>query len=121
GEPVELGQMLLARQYELGGGQRVRKLARFLCDLERIKAGDADREHDREPDTDQIDRRQDQRLVAVPRQRLVKKNQQRRAGNGQQAERDGQPHRQRGRRDQDRRQEQERKRILKAAGEEQEG
>ena len=66
---VELGQMLFPRQHEFGGRQRVRKLARFLGDLKRIEAGDADGDHDRKPDAEQIDRRQHQGIVAVPRQR----------------------------------------------------
>src|SRR5438445_246372 len=59
---VELGQMLLARQHQFGGGERVGKLARFFGDLERIETGDADREQDRKPDAVQIDLRQYQRI-----------------------------------------------------------
>ena len=66
GKAVDLGQMLLARQHQFGRRQRVGKLARLLGDLERIEAGDADREHDREPDAEQIDRRQHQRIVDCP-------------------------------------------------------
>ena len=116
-KPVELGQMLLARQHQLGGGERVGQLARFLGDLEGIEAGDADREHDREPDAEQIDRRQHQRLLGIPGQRQIEKAERRGAGDREQAERDGEPHRQRGRRNQHRREEQERERVLQPAGE----
>ena len=119
GEAVELGQMLLAGQHQFGGGQRVGKLAGVLGDLDRIEAGDADREQDREPDPEQIDRRQHQRFFALPRQRQMEEHQRRGAGHREDAERDGQPDRQRRRRDQHRGQEQKRKRILQAAGEKQ--
>ena len=119
GKAVELGQMLLARQHQFGRGQRIGKLARLLGDLERIEAGDADREHDREPDAEQIDRRQHQRVVAVPRQRQMEEHQRRGAGDREHAERDRQPDRQHRRRDQDRGEEQERERVLQAPGEEQ--
>ena len=91
GKAVELGEMLFARQHQFGRRQRVRQLAGFLGDLERIKTGDADREHDREPDAEQIDRRQHQRVVAVPRQRQMEEHQHGGAGDRQHAERDRQP------------------------------
>ena len=119
GKAVELGQMLFAGQHQFGGGQRVGELAGLLGDLERIKAGDADREHDREPDAEQIDRRQHQRIVAVPRQRQMEEHQHGGTGDRERAERDRQPYRQRRRRNQHRGQKQKRKRILQAAGEKQ--
>ena len=119
GEAVDLGQMLLARQHQFGRGQRIGKFSRLLGHLERIEAGDADREHDREPDAEQIDRRQHQRVFAVPRQRQMEEHQRRGAGDREQAERDRHPDRQRRRRDQDRAEKQERERILQAAGQEQ--
>ena len=64
---IELGEMLFAGQHQFGGGQRVREFAGLFGDLERIETGDADRDHDREPDAEQIDRRQHQRFVACPR------------------------------------------------------
>ena len=84
GKAVELGQMLLARQHQFGRGQRVGELAGLLGDLERVEAGDADREHDREPDAEQVDRRQHQRFVAVPRQRQMKEDQRGGAGDREQ-------------------------------------
>jgi hypothetical protein len=119
GKAVELGQMLLARQHQLGRGQRVGELARFLGDLERVEAGDADREHDREPGAGEIDRRQHQRIIRVPWQRQVPEDQERGAGHGQQADAEGQPGGQRRGRDQDGREEQERERVLQSTGEEQ--
>ena len=109
--------MLLARQHQLGGGERVGKLARLFGHLKRIEAGDADRQHDREPDAEQIDRRQHQRLVRVPRQRQMEKHQYGSAGDRQHAERHRQPHRQHGCRNQDRHQEQERERVFEPARE----
>ncbi len=119
GEAIELGQMLLARQHQFGRGERIGKFARFLGDLERVEAGDADREQDREPDAEQVDRRQHQRIFALPRQRQMKEHQRRGAGDRQAAERHRQPHRQRGRRDQHRCEEQEGERVLQPAGQEQ--
>ena len=116
GEAIELREVLLAGQHQFGGRERVGQFARLFGDLERIKAGDADRDQDREPDPEQIDRRQLQRLVALPGQRQMEKAQHGCAGNGENTERDGQADRQRRRRDQHRRQKQKRKRILQAAG-----
>ena len=99
---VDLGQMLLARQHQLGRRQRVGKLAGLLGDLERVERGDADCEQDREPDPEQIDRRQHQRIVAVPRQRQMEEHQRRGAGNREYAKRDRQPDRQGGCRNQNR-------------------
>ena len=65
GKPVELRQMLLARQHQLGRGQRVGELARFLGDLPGVDADEADREQDREPHAHHVDRRQLQRIVAA--------------------------------------------------------
>src|SRR6185437_2745765 len=120
GKAVELGQMLLAGQHQFGGGQRIGELAGFLGDLERVKAGDADRDRDRKPDPEQIDRRQHQRIVRVPRQRKMKIDQRRGTDDRERAERYRQPDRQRGRRNQHRRQKQEGERVFQSAGEEQE-
>ena len=106
GEAVDLGQMLFAGQNQLGRRQRTGQLARLLCHLERVEAGDADREHDREPDSGEIDRRQPQRIVDIPRQRQMSEAQYRRAGDREHAERHGQPRRQCGSGDQHRRQKQ---------------
>ena len=119
GEAVELGEMLLARQHQFGRGERIGEFSRLLGDLERVEAGDADREQDREPDAEQVDRRQHQRIIALPRQWQMKEHQRRRAGDREAAECYRQPDRQARRRDQDRREEQEREGILQAAGQEQ--
>ncbi len=119
GKTVELVRCCSRASNQFGGGQRVRQFAGLLGDLERIEAGDADGDHDRQPDAEQVDRRQYQGIVAVPWQRQMEKYQQRRAGDRQKPERDGQPDRQRRRRDQNRGEKQKRKRILQAAGEEQ--
>ena len=50
GQAVELREMLLARQHQFGGGQRVGELARFLGDLPGIDADESDGEQEREPD-----------------------------------------------------------------------
>ena len=106
-QSVQLREMLFAGQYQFGRCQGVRELAGLLGHLERIKTGDPDREHDREPDAEQIDRRQHQRIVTVPRQRQMEEHQHRGAGHRQEAERDRQADRQRRRRDQNRGQEHE--------------
>ena len=59
GEAVELRQVLLARQHEFGRRQRIGELARFFGDLPRIDADEADREQDREPDAEHVDRTAD--------------------------------------------------------------
>ena len=118
-QSVELREMLLARQHQFGGGQRVGELARFLGDLPSIDADEADGEQDREPDADHVDRRQLQRIVAVPRQRIMREHQHGRAGHREGAEHQREARRQRGRRQQHRTQEQEGERILQSAGQEQ--
>lgn len=105
GEAVDLRQMLLPRQHEFGGGQRVGELAGFLRDLKRVEAGDTDRQYDRNPDGDHISARQHKRFFAVPRQRQMEKPEGRGAGSCEDAERERDPCRQRGCRDQDRRKE----------------
>ena len=105
-QTIQLREMLLAGQYQLGGCQRVRELAGLLGYLECIKTGDPDRQYDREPNAEQVDRRQYQGLIGVPRQRQIEENQHGGACNGQRAERDRQPYRQRRRRNQNRGKEQ---------------
>ena len=85
-KPVELRQMLLARQHQFGRGQRLGDLPAFLGDLPRIDADEADREQDREPDAEQIDPRQLERIVGVPRQRIMREHQHGRAHHGERAE-----------------------------------
>src|SRR6195256_993642 len=74
-EPVELGEMLLAREHDLGRRQRLGELARFLDDLPRIDADIADAQQDGEPDPDNVGLRQVERIVARPRQRIRHENQ----------------------------------------------
>src|SRR5712671_269760 len=105
-QTVQLREMLFAGQYQLGGRQCVRELAGLLGHLECIKTGNPDRQQDREPDAEQVDRWQYQRLIGVPRQRQIEEDQHGGAGNGQRAERDRQPYRQRRRRNQNRGKEQ---------------
>ena len=106
-QPVQLGEMLLACQNQFGRRERVGQLAGLLRDLERIKTGDPNREHDGKPDAEQIDRRQHQRVLAVPRQRQMEKDQHGGARHCEAAERHSQPDRQRGRGNQNRDQKQE--------------
>ena len=119
GEPVELRERLLARQHQLGRGQRLGELPAFLGDLPGVDADEADREQDREPDAEQIDPRQLQRILGVPRQRIVHEHQHGGAQHGKAAEHQRDARRQRGRRQQHRRQEQEGERVLQSAGQEQ--
>ena len=49
-EPVELREMLLAREHQLRRGQRVRHQTAFLGDLPRIGADEDDRHEVRNPD-----------------------------------------------------------------------
>ena len=68
-EPVELREMLLAREHQLGRGERVRHQAALLGDLPRIGADEHDRHQVRDPDRQDVERRQHQLLVDGPRQR----------------------------------------------------
>ena len=76
-------------------------------------------EQDRNPDAQQIDPRQFERIVGVPRQRIMREHQHGGAQHREYAEDHGDARRQRGRRQQHRREEQERERIFQAAGQEQ--
>ena len=118
-KPVELRQMLLAREHELGRGQRLGDLPALFGDLPGIDADEADREQDRKPDAQQIDPGQFERIVGVPRQRIMREHQHGRAYHGEHAEDDGDARRQRGRRQQHGRQEQKREWIFQPAGQEQ--
>ena len=99
-QAIELREMLFPRQHQLGSSQCVRQFAGLLGDLECVKTGDANRHQDREPDPEQVDWRQHQRLLALPRQRHMEEDQRGGACDRERAERDRQPDRQRRRRDQ---------------------
>jgi hypothetical protein len=117
GQAVELRQMLLAGEHELGRRQRVGQLARLLDDLPRIDADIPDREQDREPDPERVDLRQIEGIVDVPGQVEVEKHQQGGAQHGERAERQRHARRQRGRRNQHRAEQQIGERVLQTAGE----
>ena len=111
--------MLLAREHQLGGGQRVGELAGFFGDLPSVDADEADSQQDRKPDANHVERWQLQRIVAVPRQRVMHEHQHGRAQYRQRAEQQREARRQGGRRQQHRPQEQEGEGVLQAAGQEQ--
>ncbi len=118
-QPVELREVLLARQHQLGRRQRVGELAGFLGDLPGMQADERDREQDGKPHAHDIDRRQLERRLGVPRQRIVHEHEHGRAGDGEAAEHQRHARRQRGGRDQHRSEKQDRERVLQPAGEEQ--
>ena len=117
-EAVDLRQMLLARQHQLGRGERIGQLPLLFGDLARIDADEEDREQDREPDAEQIIVREIRAVGVGPRQRIMEENQQGRAQHRERAEHHGHARRQGGRREQHRPQEKERERIFQPAGEE---
>ena len=114
-QPVELGKMLLARENEFGRRERVGQAARALGDLPRIDADIAERQHDAEPDAHHVERRQNERIVARPGQRLMDEQQHRRPRHRESAEHQRVARRQRHRGDKHGRQKQERERILQSA------
>ncbi len=109
--------MLLARQDQFGGRQRIGKLASLFRDLPRIDADIADREQDREPHADHIDFRKLQRVLRIPRQIVMQEHQHGGAEHGERADQQSHARRQRRCRDQHRPQQQESERIFQAAGE----
>ena len=117
-EAVELRQMLLARQHQLGRRQRIGELAGFLGDLPRIDADIADREQDREPH--RRPRRFPEAAVArrFPWQRIVKEDRAPwRTTTANTPSSSVMRARQRRRRDQHRAEQQKRKWIFQSAGE----
>ena len=116
---VELRKMLFARQHQLGRRERVGELAGLLGDLPGVQADEGDGQQDRQPDPHHVDRRQFERGLGVPRQRIVDEHERGGAGDGETAEDQRHPRRQRGGRDQDRSEKQERERVLQPAGKEQ--
>src|SRR5262249_60106982 len=90
-EAVELREVLLAREHQLGGGERVGEQARFLGDLPSIDANEAEREQEREPYPEHVFRRQDQRVIALPRKRHVKEHERGRAHRRKRTEQHGHP------------------------------
>ena len=97
GKAIELRQMLLMRQHQFGRGQGVAELARFLGDLPGVDADESDGEQDRKPDAHHVDRRQQQRIFRVPRQRVMHEDEHGRASDGEAAEHQREARRQRGR------------------------
>ena len=77
GEAVELGQVLLARQHELRGGERLGELARFLGHPPGIDAREGRSEEDRRPDAGDIDERNVEGLAGKPGQGLVHQDEER--------------------------------------------
>ena len=61
GEPVELRQVLLAGEHQLGRGERLGELARLLGDAPGIDADEGDAEQDRDPDAGDVEERQRRR------------------------------------------------------------
>ena len=118
-QAIELGQVLGARQDELRGGQRARRLARLGGDPIGVEGhkGGADRERD--PDADQVERRQDKLFAADPRQRQTEARQHS-VAHREAEEPERSPKRQRGRRDRDRGQKQDDEGIGDPAGQEEE-
>ena len=57
-EAVELGEVLLAGQHQLGRGERLGELARLLGDPPRVDARERRAEQDRGPDPGHVDERQ---------------------------------------------------------------
>ena len=106
-ETVELRQMLLACQNQLGCRQRIGKLARLFRDLPRVDADIADREQDREPHPDHIDFRQLKRILGIPRQIVMQEHQYGGAEHCERADQQRHARRQRSRRNQHRAQQQE--------------
>ena len=119
GEAVELGQIVLAGQHQLGGDEGIGELPGYLDDLPRIDADIADRQQQREPHADHVERRQLQLLLLRPWQRIVDEHEDGRAGDGEAGEHQRHARRQRRRRNQHRPGEQERKRVLQAPRQEQ--
>ena len=56
-QTIELCQVMLAGQHQFGRRQGVGELAGFLDDLPSIDADIADRQHQREPHADHVERR----------------------------------------------------------------
>src|SRR5262245_2977067 len=118
-QPVELREVLFARKHQFGCRERVRELARFLGDLPGMQADERDGEQDGEPHPHHVDLGQFERGLGVPRQRIMDEHEHGSAGDGEAAEHERDPRRQRGGRDQNRSEKKQRERVLQAAGEEQ--
>ena len=88
-EPVQLGEVLLAREHQLGSGERVREPAGILGDLPRVQPDEGNREQNGEPDPRDIGRRQLQRGLAVPRQGVMHEHEEGCAGDRESSQHDG--------------------------------
>ncbi|BAQ48319.1 hypothetical protein Maq22A_c27440 [Methylobacterium aquaticum] len=119
-QPVELRQVLLAGEHQLGRGERPGELARLLGDPPGVDPREGGAEQDRGPDARDVQERQFQGLAGEPRQRPVDEGEHRRQADGEEPQRQGVGRGQRGRGDQHGCQEEQRERVLQPAGEEEE-
>ena len=120
-EPIERRQFLLAREHHLCRGKRLRHAPRFLCRTPRIEADEEDARDERCPHSHDIGEGKQQVRVMEPGQRMVEAREQRRQGDGHQAERGGDAQAQGRGRDRDRSDEQEGEGVLEPSGEIEQG
>jgi hypothetical protein len=114
-QAVELGEVLLAGEHELGGRERLGELAGPPRDPPGIDARERRAEQDRGPDPAHIEEGQLERRAAIPGQRLVHEHEERRRADREEAQAEGPLRGERRGRDQDGRQEQHRERVLQTA------
>ena len=74
GKTVKLRKMLFARQHKLGRGECVGQLARLFSNLPSVDPDESNREQNAEPHAHHVDRGQLQRILGVPRQRVMHEN-----------------------------------------------
>ena len=116
-QAVELGEVLLAGEHQFGRGQRLGELACLLGDAPSVDACERDAEQDGGPDAAHVEERQLRvRPASSPGQRTVRQHEQGRAADREEAQAQRPLRRERGGRDQNRRQEQDRKGILETPG-----
>ncbi len=118
-QPVELGEVLLAGENQLGGGEGLGEEPRLLRHPPRVDPREGGAEQDRGPDPRDVQERQLDPPVGEPGQRPVHQGQQGREPDRQEAQRERPLRRQRGGGDQDGGEEQQGERVLQAAREEQ--
>ena len=117
-EAVDLGDVLLAGEHQLGRGERLRELARLLRHPPGVDAREAPAEQDRGPDAGHICEGQRQLLARTPGQREMEQRQRGGAGDHEQAQRQRALRCERRRRDQHRGEEEQRERVLQPSREE---
>ena len=115
-ESVELREMLLARQHQLGRRQRVGEIARLLGDAPGVDAGEGEAQHERDPVSELVVERQHRPVGPGPGQRQVKAAEQGRERRGKQSQSECALRRQGRRRDQHRGEEQEGEGVLQPSG-----